>query len=165
LATGLFLLKINTKGIIVLFRFIFSFILVGWLLYHSSCSFPTISRREYIQRKRRRSGSRRERVYQVIYGKASYYGDKFHGRRTANGEVYNQFELTAAHKTFPFNTICRVTNLANGKRVTVRINDRGPFIRGRILDLSYQASKVVDGVRAGVIDVKIEILKWGEDKK
>ena len=96
------------------------------------------------------------------YGKASYYGKKFHGRRTASGEVYNQFELTAAHRTLPFGTVCRVTNLSNGKSVRVRINDRGPFVKGRIIDLSYRASQVVEGIRAGVFDVKIEILEYGK---
>lgn len=98
----------------------------------------------------------------VIYGKASYYGPKFHGRKTANGEVFDQYKLTAAHKTLPFNTVCIVTNLSNNKRVTVRINDRGPFVANRILDLSYGAAKQIDGIRQGVMDVKIRIVKWGK---
>lgn len=98
----------------------------------------------------------------VNYGKASYYGKKFHGRRTASGEVYNQFELTAAHRTLPFGTVCRVTNLRNGKSVRVRINDRGPFVKGRIIDLSYRASQMLEGIQAGVFEVKLEILEYGK---
>lgn len=100
--------------------------------------------------------------HRVNYGKASYYGKKFHGRRTASGEVYNQYELTAAHRTLPFGTVCRVTNLSNGKSVRVRINDRGPFVKGRIIDLSYRASQVLEGLRAGVFEVKLEILEYGK---
>ena len=106
--------------------------------------------------------SRPSRAIRVFTGKASYYGPQFHGRKTANGETFDQHGLTAAHKTWPFNTVCRVTNRSNGKQVTVRINDRGPFVPGRILDLSYGAADAIDGVIEGVMDVRIEILKWGD---
>jgi rare lipoprotein A len=95
----------------------------------------------------------------VLFGKASFYGAEFHGRKTSSGETYDQNRLTAAHRTLPFGTVCRVTNLKNGKSVVVRVNDRGPFIQGRILDLSYKAANLLEGVKAGVMDVKIEILK------
>jgi len=99
----------------------------------------------------------------VQYGKASYYGygDEFHGRKTANGEIFDRNALTAAHPTLPFGTLCRVTNRSNGKSVVVRINDRGPFKGGRIIDLSYAAAKEIGAVRAGVVDVKVEVLKTG----
>jgi len=97
--------------------------------------------------------------YRVQYGKASYYGGEFHGRKTASGEIFDQYKLTAAHRTLPFGTLCRVTNLKNQKNVVVRINDRGPFVRGRIIDLSYRAADLLGGVRAGVMDVKVEVLK------
>ncbi|RMH76875.1 MAG: septal ring lytic transglycosylase RlpA family protein [Calditrichaeota bacterium] len=97
------------------------------------------------------------------YGKASYYGGKFHGRRTASGEIYDQNQLTAAHPTLPFGTVCRVTNLANGRQVIVRINDRGPFIKGRILDLSYRAAQMLDAIGAGVIEVRVEVLRYGKN--
>jgi len=97
----------------------------------------------------------------IIYGKASYYGPKFHGRKTANGEIFDQNALTAAHRSLPFGTMCKVTNRANKKSVIVRINDRGPFVRNRILDLSYQAMKMLDGLQSGVINVRIEIIKYG----
>ena len=95
----------------------------------------------------------------VQYGEASYYGKKFHGRKTASGEIFNMYELTCAHKTLPFNTKIKVTNLSNKKTVIVRVNDRGPFIAGRIIDLSFAAAKKIDLVSAGVTRVKIEVLK------
>ncbi len=100
----------------------------------------------------------------VLYGKASYYGPKFHGRMTANGEIFDQEKMTAAHKSLPFDTIIRVTNLSNKKQITVRINDRGPFVGNRILDLSLGAARKLDGLKQGVLDVKIEILKRGKSK-
>jgi rare lipoprotein A len=88
-------------------------------------------------------------------GKASYYADKYDGRTTSNGETFRQRKLTAAHKTLPFGTKVKVTNLSNGKSVKVRINDRGPFIAGRIIDLSKKAAKRIDLVQQGVAEVKI----------
>ncbi len=88
-------------------------------------------------------------------GKASWYGKKFHGRRTSNGETYDMFAMTAAHKTLPFDTYVRVHNLANNKKVEVRINDRGPFVRGRIIDLSYTAAKKLGLVGPGTAKVKV----------
>ncbi len=94
----------------------------------------------------------------VQQGWASWYGPRFHGRRTANGERFNKFHLTAAHRTLPFNTRVRVTNLQNGRSIVVRINDRGPYIRGRIIDLSYAAAQQLGMHRQGVIQVTVEIL-------
>ena len=100
----------------------------------------------------------------IQYGKASFYGygDEFHRRKTASGEIFDRNALTAAHPSLPFGTLCRVTNLSNGTSVVVRINDRGPFKGGRIIDLSYAAAKQIGSVRAGVVDVKIEVLKVGK---
>lgn len=95
----------------------------------------------------------------IQYGKASYYGAEFHGKKTASGEIYNQWEFTCAHKTLPFGTKLRVVNLKNGKSVIVRVNDRGPFVRGRIIDLSFAAAKKIDMVKNGVVKVKIAILR------
>ena len=88
-------------------------------------------------------------------GKASWYGKDFHGRKTANGETYNMYAISAAHKTLPFNTWVRVRNLENGRRLDVRINDRGPFVRGRIIDLSYGAAKKLGVVGPGTADVEV----------
>lgn len=92
-------------------------------------------------------------------GMASYYGNGFHGKKTANGETYNRHELTAAHKKLPFNTRIKVTNLENNRSVVVRINDRGPFAKRRILDLSEGAAKKIDMIKSGVAKVRIEVLK------
>ncbi len=91
-------------------------------------------------------------------GMASWYGPGFHGRLTANGERYNQNGLTAAHKTLPFGTQVRVTNLNNGRSVIVRINDRGPYIHGRVIDLSKGAANVIGLISSGVAPVQLEIL-------
>ncbi|HVO75736.1 MAG TPA: septal ring lytic transglycosylase RlpA family protein, partial [Ignavibacteriaceae bacterium] len=87
---------------------------------------------------------------------ASWYGPRFHGKRTANGEIYDQMALTAAHKTFKFGTLLRVTNPRNNKSVIVRINDRGPYIRGRQLDLSKAAALELDILDKGIARVNIE---------
>lgn len=92
-------------------------------------------------------------------GKASYYADKFDGRKTASGATFNQRKLTAAHKTLPFGTKVKVTNLANGKTVKVKVNDRGPFVEGRIIDLSKKAAEKIKMVNAGVIQVEIKYKK------
>jgi rare lipoprotein A len=88
-------------------------------------------------------------------GKASYYANKFQGRKTANGEIYRHSKMTAAHRTLPFGTQVTVTNLKNGKTVNVRINDRGPFVKGRVIDLSRGAARKIDMVRDGVVNVEI----------
>ena len=99
----------------------------------------------------------------IVYeGVASYYGPNFHGKLTANGEVYDMYGVTAAHKEIPFNTVARVTNLDNGKSLILRINDRGPYIVGRILDCSYGAAKKLDFINNGTANVKIEIIEWGD---
>jgi rare lipoprotein A len=91
-------------------------------------------------------------------GEASWYGPDFHGKTTANGERYNMLLMTAAHQSLPFNTLVRVTNLENGRTAVVRINDRGPFLKGRILDLSYTAARALGANSPGVIRVKIEVV-------
>jgi len=92
-------------------------------------------------------------------GYASWYGEPYHGRRTSNGETYNKFEMTAAHRTLPFDSLVKVNNLENGKDVTVRINDRGPFTKDRIIDLSFAAARSIDMVRPGTAKVRLDLLK------
>ena len=94
-------------------------------------------------------------------GEATYYGDEFDGKSTANGEKYDKDELTAAHRTLPFNTKVRVTNPANGKSVVVRINDRGPFKKSRIIDLSYAAAKEIGLIARGTANVQLEVVELG----
>jgi rare lipoprotein A len=92
-------------------------------------------------------------------GLASYYGTKYHGRPTASGEVYNMNELTAAHPRLAFGTRVKVTHLANHKSVTVRINDRGPFLKGRVIDLSQAAAQELQMIQSGLAAVKLEIVE------
>ena len=89
-------------------------------------------------------------------GIASYYGDKYNGKPTASGENYNSKLLTAAHRTLPFGTIVTVTNLKNGKKTVVKINDRGPFKKERIIDISFLAAQQLDLIRDGITEVEIE---------
>lgn len=103
-------------------------------------------------------------------GTASWYGKKFHGRKTANGEIYNMYALTAAHKTLPLGTWLYVENTENGKTVKVRVNDRGPFVGERIIDLSYKAALAIDMTGNGTATVKIRaigkpVAKTGKKKK
>jgi rare lipoprotein A len=100
----------------------------------------------------------------TLSGLASYYGKEFHGRKTASGEPFNMNALTAAHRTLPFNTTVRVTNAKNGKSVTVRINDRGPFVAGRIIDLSYAAAKAIGLLSVGQVSVAIISYPPSENK-
>ena len=94
-------------------------------------------------------------------GIASYYSNDFQGRKTSSGEIFDNSKLTAAHRTFPFGTVVRVTNLATCADVEVRINDRGPVKRERIIDLSLAAARAIGLERAGLAKVRIEVLKWG----
>lgn len=96
---------------------------------------------------------------------ASFYGKDFHGKKTSNGETFNMYAYTCANKELPFNTILKVTNLANGKTVEVRVNDRGPFVSGRTVDLSTQAAIDLGMTKAGLAQVKLEIVKMGPDTK
>lgn len=98
----------------------------------------------------------------VEVGWASWYGPKFQGRRTASGEIFDMYAFTAAHRTLPFGSVVRVTHLASGRAVTVRINDRGPFKKDRILDLSYAAAKELGLVRTGTARVRIEVIGYEE---
>jgi len=91
-------------------------------------------------------------------GIASWYGVPYDGRRTASGEIYDMRQLTAAHRTLPFNTWLRVTNLTNGKRVDVKVNDRGPFVQGRVIDLSLGAASEIDMVRQGTAKVRLKVI-------
>ena len=95
-------------------------------------------------------------------GIASWYGEPFQGRQTASGEIFDTYELTAAHRTLPFQTLVEMVNLDNGRRVVVRINDRGPFVRGRIVDLSYAAARRIDMVGPGTARVELRVLGPGQ---
>ena len=96
---------------------------------------------------------------------ASFYGADFHGKTTSCGEAFNMHDFTCAHKLLPFNTILRVTNLLNGRVVEVRVNDRGPFVVGREIDLSTAAAEKLNMIGAGTVEVKLEIVKMGANTK
>ena len=97
-------------------------------------------------------------------GIASYYGKKFHKKRTANGEIFNMYKVSAAHKSYPLGTKVRVTNLENGKSIKLVINDRGPFVKGRIIDLSYKAARKLDFVNQGTTKVRVDVIRLGDNK-
>ena len=101
-------------------------------------------------------------VLETEIGVASYYADDFHGRLTFTEEVYDMNGTTAAHPTYPMNTIIRVTNLSNNKQITIRINDKMPQHPDRIIDLSLGTARELDMIEDGLTEVKIEVLKWGE---
>ncbi len=125
---------------------------VVWLPYHpKKCKYTyTVDGRTYCV-------SKKGYGY-VRYGIASWYGPGFQGRRTASGEIYNMYKLTAAHKTLPLGTYVKVVNLKNGRSVIVKVNDRGPFIPGRIIDLSYEAAKRIGMLKNGTTRVKLTAL-------
>ncbi|HEC1776918.1 septal ring lytic transglycosylase RlpA family protein [Campylobacter sp. RKI_CA19_01128] len=100
-------------------------------------------------------------VGETADGIASWYGPGFHGKKTSNGETYDQHAYTAAHKTLPMNTIVKVTNLKNHRQTTVRINDRGPFVAGRIIDLSNMAARDIDMIQSGTAPVRLEVIGFG----
>ena len=120
------------------------------LLFIASCASPRPVRYEPYKPE---EGVRHQEI-----GIASWYGADFHGRRTANGETYNMYAMTAAHRTLPFNTRLRVTNLANGRQIEVRINDRGPFVPGRIIDLSKSGAAALGMLGDGTARVRIETI-------
>lgn len=95
-------------------------------------------------------------------GIASFYADEFNGKRTASGEIYNMNDMTAAHPSYPFNTVVIVTNLKNNKNVKVRINDRMPHHKNRVIDLSLKAAEKIDMIYDGIQEVKIEVIVWGK---
>ena len=102
-------------------------------------------------------------VGDIQYGISSYYAENFHGRRTANGEVYDMYAISGAHQTLPLNSIVKVTNLENNRVLTMKINDRGPFIKDRIFDCSYGAAVKLGFIRKGTAIVKVEVLEIGNN--
>ena len=101
---------------------------------------------------------------QVQIGIASYYGSKFHKKRTANGEIFNMYKVSAAHKTLPLGTKVRVINLKNGRSLTMTINERGPYVKGRDIELTYKAAQKLGFVNQGTTKVRIEVLRLGDNK-
>jgi len=124
---------------------------------HTSKAWHKASMRSYkVANKRYRP--RGVKVGDRMHGISSWYGPRFHGKRTSNGERYNMYARTAAHKTWPMDTLVKVTNRKNGKSTIVRINDRGPFVKGRIIDCSYRAGKEIGLDKMGIAKVDIEVI-------
>ena len=121
-------------------------------------SVPTVTKKH----KKKKKGSSFNKSKKMYRGISSYYGPQFHGKLTANGEIFDMYGVSAAHKEFPFNTNVRVTNENNGKSLIIRINDRGPYVGNRILDCSFGAAKKLGFVREGTAPVKIEVIEWGD---
>ncbi len=130
---------------------IFLFVMCLIFVIGSACSIPRVQ-------------VRIENGNRVEYGLASWYGEDFHGRLTANGEVYDMYKPSAAHKTLPLGTKVKVTNRENGNTMVVRINDRGPFVRGRIIDLSYAAAATLGMLEDGVVPVRVETIELGDNR-
>ena len=127
---------------------------------------PTIAYGDYINS----DGMSRKQIEaikdhpKVQIGIASYYGRQFHKKRTANGEIFNMYRVSAAHKTYPLGTKVKVTNLENGKSIKLTINDRGPYVKGRIIDLSYKAARKIGFVNQGTTKVRIDVIRLGDNK-
>src|SRR5919199_474748 len=100
-----------------------------------------------------------KRASKIQVGTAFWYGKKFHGRQTASGDTYDMFQFTAAHRTLPLGTLVKVTNLRNGKWVIVRVNDRGPYVGHRVMDLSYGAAQMMGFRQRGIERVKLEVIQ------
>lgn len=143
----------------VLLRFLF--ILVSLFFIISGCSTNPRYRRSHIGIQQKHFGTTSHRSKPSIHtqtGMASFYGKIFHGKKTASGEIYHKHKFTAAHRNIPFNTLIKVTNLENNRSVIVRINDRGPFVKRRIIDLSEAAAKKIDMIHKGIAKVRIDVI-------
>lgn len=144
-------------SIVVTLSFVFFLELLG-------CATSSMADRSQVNRPEEKPASERKNTpsatpVRVNYGKAAFYSESARGKITASGEAYDPAKLTAAHVSLPFGSICRVTNMANGRTVEVRINDRFSGTRERIILISYEAASRLDAIRAGVIEVKVEVLK------
>jgi len=156
------------KHILPILVFLLLFVLQGCFEEHESIGNPSATEHTSVARHRATMRSyfvHGKKYYpsyvevgQVMEGISSWYGPNFHGKRTSNGEVYDMHGHTAAHKTWPMDTMVRVTNLQNDKSTIVRINDRGPFVRGRVIDCSYEAGKEIGLDKLGIAKVSVEVL-------
>ena len=149
--------------IIIINKYILYLILILFLF--NCTSSPRYGSGDYLPKNNSTSKiSKNFKNKKILIGESSYYADDFHGKITANGETYDMYGLTAAHKTLPLNTIIKVTNLSNKKTAILRVNDRGPYAKGRILDCSYGAAIKLGFLDQGVTRVKIEVIEWGDNK-
>jgi len=147
--------------------FVYSGFIVGVLaaaFISSGCASSPRFTRERSTESRSREGNSEAKSLKTMEGIASYYADDFNGKKTANGETYDMYKMTAAHRSLPFNTKVRVTNLDNKRSIVVRINDRGPFKLERIIDLSVAAATQLGMKGTGTAKVKLEVVEWGDEE-
>lgn len=137
--------------------------LVGVLLMYGCASSPRFTKERSAEPKVHGTASSSKSL-KSMEGLASYYADDFNGKKTANGEIYDMYKMTAAHRSLPFNTKVKVTNLDNKRSVVVRINDRGPFKLERLIDLSLAAATQLGMKGAGTARVTLDVLEWGDEE-
>jgi len=130
-----------------------------------SCTSNPRFRSGKINSSNNRSNNKSTGLEKVQFGVASYYGPKFHGRPTANGEIFDMYKVSAAHRYLPMGTIIQVRNLDNNKTLRIRINDRGPFVNNRVLDCSYAAALKLGFVEQGTANIKLVVLEMGTGKR
>tara|TARA_B100001964_G_scaffold235814_1_gene296537 strand:- start:1037 stop:1492 length:456 start_codon:yes stop_codon:yes gene_type:complete len=140
------------------------FAIFSMLIMISCHSSPRYGQRNSIRLKTKDASGKETKHRKSMTGVTSFYAEDFHGKVTANGETYDMYGLTAAHKTLPFNTLIRVTNMDNKKSVVLRVNDRGPYAKGRILDCSYGAAVKLGFIGNGIAKVKIEVMELGDNQ-
>ena len=151
------------------------FIIISFMLASCGASAPRFTNQRYSGEKKVNASQKKEhppdkdlieyadsKPLDTFTGIASYYADQYNGKRTSNGEIYDMNSMTAAHQELPFDSIVRVTNLENQKSVILRINDRGPLKKGRIIDVSLEAAKQLEMIGKGTVDVQVEVLKYGK---
>lgn len=139
--------------------------LIAAFVMSGCASSPRFTKERSAEPKRRPAPtSSSAKSLKTMEGIASYYADDFHGKKTANGETYDMYKMTAAHRSLPFNTKVKVTNLDNSRSIVVRINDRGPFKLERIIDLSLGAATQLGMKGTGTARVKLEVVEWGDEE-
>jgi len=150
-------------------RNLFFFLVVLFLTFYflSCASSPRFTKERFVEPKVSITGTVAKKSSSgksvVSEGIASYYAHDFNGKKTASGEEYDMHKFTAAHRSYPFGTKVRVTNLENNKSVIVRVNDRGPFKLERIMDLSLGAAEALEIIKSGTAKVRLEVVEWGEE--
>ncbi len=152
----------HTKVLLVYSGFIVALITAA--IVSGCASSPRFTRERFKGSDTHSSAGSDSKSLKTMEGIASYYADDFNGKKTANGETYDMYKMTAAHRSLPFNTKVRVTNLDNKRSIIVRINDRGPFKLERIIDLSLAAATQLGMKGTGTANVKLEVVEWGDEE-
>ena len=140
------------------------FFIITLMLFSCTASprYSSVTKKNIKKKISKKKNKKSYSVSDELIGMSSWYGPNFHGKLTANGEVFDEYGLTAAHRDLPLNTVVRVTNLDNGKSLIIRINDRGPYIDGRMLDCSMAAAKKLGFYHNGMANVEVDIINFGD---